>query len=175
VSPAGLTLGPNGDLLVGSNTVFDTSGNTCKNVVPGSVSSPVGVPATCAGIAAPQEAICNPGRGCTGNALVSVPGVGGGDEVWYNPGDGNYYVTAGNNPVGPVFGVVVSVVNTLTQLVPTLPPVPAVTTRTNKHSAGTVHSIAACLRLDQLTQRPDSVSFTLRLCAELGRADRSLY
>ena len=28
-----------------------------------------------------------------------------------------------------------------------------------------------CLRLDQLTQRPDSVSFTLRLCAELGRAD----
>ena len=28
-----------------------------------------------------------------------------------------------------------------------------------------------CLRHDQLTQRADSVSFTLRLCAELGRAD----
>jgi hypothetical protein len=150
VSPAGLTLNPNtGDLLVGSNTVFDGSGNACKNVVPGSVASPVGVPATCTGIAAPQEAICNPrlGRNCTGNALVAVPGVGGGDEVWFNSGDGNYYVTAANDPVGPVFGVIAAVsganTNVLTQLVPTLPPVPPVTSGPNKHGAGTVHSIAA--------------------------------
>jgi len=147
--PAGLTLGPNGDLLVGSNSVFDTSGKKCSAVVP----APMGVnttappaPATCTGIAFPQAAICNPGRGCTGNALVSVPGVGGGDEVWYNSGDGNYYVTAGNDPVGPVFGVVGSVVNTLTQQVPTLPPVPAngtANTASFVHSAGTVHSITA--------------------------------
>jgi hypothetical protein len=150
VSPAGLTLNPNnGDLLVGSNTVFDNAGNACKNVVPGSVSSPVGIPATCTGIAAPQSAICNPtpGRDCKGNALVAVPGVGGGDEIWFNNGDGNYYVTAGNDPVGPVFGVIAAVsgtkTNVLTQLVPTLPPVPAVTTGANKHGAGTVHSIAA--------------------------------
>jgi hypothetical protein len=71
-----------------------------------------------------------------------VPGVGGGDEVWFNQGDGNYYVTAGNDPVGPVFGVIASMVNTLNQLVPTLPPVPAVT-GAGGHSAGTVHSIAA--------------------------------
>ena len=51
--------------------------------------------------------------------------------------------TAGNNPVGPVFGVIGSVVNDLTQLVPTLPPVPAVTSGANKHGAGTVHSVAA--------------------------------
>jgi hypothetical protein len=155
MQPAGLTVGPNGDLLVGSNTVFDTAGNVCKNVVPGSVSSPVGVPVTCTGIAYPQVAICGVGEKgprfpdsppppvCTGNTLVSVPGVGGGDEVWYNSGDGNYYVTAGNDPVGPVFGVVGSVVNTLSQLVPTLPPVPAVTSGENKHGAGTVHSVAA--------------------------------
>jgi len=80
---------------------------------------------------------------------VSVFGVGGGDEVWFNSGDQNYYVTGGNDPVGPVFGVVASgantlvTPNTLTQLVPTLPPVPAVTTGSNRHSAGTVHSIAA--------------------------------
>ena len=75
-----------------------------------------------------------------------MPGVGGGDEVWYNSGDGNYYVTAGNDPVGPVLGVVASVVNTLTQLVPTLPPVPLLpgaTPGSVVHSAGTVHSIAA--------------------------------
>ena len=41
-------------------------------------------------------------------SLVAVPGVGGGDEVFFNSGDGNYYVTAGNDPVGPVLGVVTS-------------------------------------------------------------------
>jgi hypothetical protein len=147
VSPAGLTLGPNGDLLVGSNTVFDTSGAACKAAVPGSVASPVGVPATCTGIAFPQSAICNPAAGCTGNSLVSVPGIGGGDEIWFNSGDGNYYVTAGNQPGGPTLGVIASVsgtqTNVLTQIIRTLEPVPAVTTGTNKHGAGTVHSVAA--------------------------------
>ena len=151
MQPAGLTLNPNtGDLLVGSNSVFDTSGKKCTAVVPSpnAAGNPAGAPATCTGIAFPQEAICNPPKGCTGNALVSVPGVGGGDEVWFNKGDGNYYVTAGNDPVGPVFGVVASVLgtstNVLTQLVPTLPPVPATNPATPPgHSAGTVHSVAA--------------------------------
>jgi hypothetical protein len=144
--PAGLTVGPNDDLLVGCNTVFDTSGNACTAVVPAPnpAGTPAAHPATCTGIAFPQAAICNPLKGCTGNGLVSVPGVGGGDEVWFNSGDRNYYVTSGNNPIGPTFGVVASVVNNLTQLVPTLPPVPATNPTTPPgHSAGTVHSIAA--------------------------------
>lgn len=140
--PAGLTVGPNGDLLVGCNTVFDTSGKACSAVVP--APSPTGTtaahPATCTGQAAPQAAICNPARGCTDGALVSVPGAGGGDEVWFNSGDGNYYVTAGNNPVGPTIGVIASTTDTLTQLIPTLPPVPA---QAGVHGAGTVHSVAA--------------------------------
>jgi hypothetical protein len=146
--PAGLTVGPNGDLLVGCNSVFDLSGNKCSAVVP-SPNPPgtaAGAPATCAGISGAQAVICNPARGCTpaNGSIVSVPGAGGGDEVWYNSGDGNYYVTAGNDPVGPVFGVVGSLVNTLSQLVPTLPPVPATAPATPPgHSAGTVHSIAA--------------------------------
>src|SRR6516162_3917505 len=150
MQPAGLTLGPNGDLLVGANSVFDSLGNKCTAVVPAPQATPPAAPATCTGIAAPQSAICNPGRGCTGNALVAVPGVGGGDEVWFNKGDGNYYVTAGNDPVGPVLGVIASGAstppNTLTQLVPTLPPVPLLpgpTPGTVVHSAGTVHSVAA--------------------------------
>ena len=140
--PAGLTLGPNGDLLVGCNTVFDTSGNACSAVVP--APSTTAKPATCTGTANPQVAVCNPVRGCTGNALVAIPGVGGGDEIWFNRGDGNYYVTAGNNPLGPSVGVVGSNTsaqpNKLIQLVPSLPPVPAVA---NVHGAGTVHSVAA--------------------------------
>ena len=75
---------------------------------------------------------------------VSIPGIGGGREVWFNSGDRNYYVAAENDPVGPVFGVIASgatsTPNTLTQMVPTLPPVPAVA---GIHSAGTVQSIAA--------------------------------
>jgi CHRD domain len=155
--PAGLTVGPNGNLLVGCNSVFDNSGKKCTAVVP-APSPTTGTaaqmaparPATCTGgTAYPQVAICNPGQGCTGNSLQSVFGVGGGDEVWFNSGDGNYYVTAGNNPIGPTFGVVNSSTNTLTQLVPTLPPtplvplVPPVGTRTTLISSGTAHSIAA--------------------------------
>jgi hypothetical protein len=161
MQPAGLTLGPNGNLLVGSNSVFDNSGKKCTAVLPSAClaetpgptpaagacmtgSTPAGAPATCfGGTAYPQVAICNPAAGCTGPSLISVFGVGGGDEVWFNSGDGNYYVTAGNNPIGPSFGVVNSSTNTLTQLVPVVPPVPAVTTGTNKHGAGTAHSIAA--------------------------------
>jgi hypothetical protein len=146
--PSGLTVGPNGDLLVGCSAVFDTSGNICSSEVP--APSPVGTepshPAACTGTANPQMAILNPGRGGVGNALVAVPGVGGGGEVWFNSGDGNYYVTAANDPKGPEFGVIQSVTNTLRQVVPTLAPVPMVTAApgvTNAHSAGTVHSIAA--------------------------------
>jgi hypothetical protein len=148
MQPADLTLGPNDDLLIGSNSVFDTAGRKCTAVVPSPNPSgtTAGAPDTCNGIAFPQVAICNPSRGCSpsNGSLVSVAGIGGGDEVWFNPGDKNYYVTAGNDPVGPVFAVVESVVNTLTQLVPTLPPVPATNPATPPgHSAGTVHSIAA--------------------------------
>jgi hypothetical protein len=161
-SPAGLTVGPSaiGDLLVGCNTIYDLAGTKCSNLVPapnpttGTAAQTVPAhPTTCTGVAYPQSAICNPGRGCTpaNGSLLSVPGAGGGDEVWFNSGDGNYYVTAGNNPPGPSFAVIASGVNTpantLTQLIPTLPPVPLLPgpppTFTPVHSAGTVHSIAA--------------------------------
>jgi len=136
--PGGLAVGPNDDLIVGCSTPFDLSGNPCTAAVAN------GKPATCTGQANPQVAICNPGRGCTGNALVAVPGPGGGDELYFNAGDGNYYVTGGNNPVGPTLGVVASgataTPNVMTQLVPTLQPIAAVT---GVHGAGTVHSVAA--------------------------------
>jgi hypothetical protein len=165
--PAGLSNNPNtGDLLVGCNSVFDLSAtpistnHKCTAVVPSACLASTtpgtctsfsgnGAPATCLnGLSGAQEVICNPGRGCTtsNGSIVSVPGAGGGDEVWFNSGDGNYYATAGNNPGGPVVAVIASVsgtgtTNVLTQLVPTLEPTPAVTSI--KRSAGTAHSIAA--------------------------------
>jgi hypothetical protein len=149
--PAGLVLGPNGDLLAGCNSVFGFDGKKCSAVVPSpSPNATVGHPATCTAPAFPQSAVCNPARGCTGNALVSIPGAGGGDEVAFNPGDGNYYVTAGNDPKGPLFAVLASGANTLqpntlSQVIPTLSPIPAVlpVTAPNQHGSGTVHSVAA--------------------------------
>jgi hypothetical protein len=79
--PAGLALGPNQDLFIGCNTVFDTAGNNW---------SPDGtVPAD------PRDVIID---AKTGNIDATVHGVGAGDEVWYNSGDNNYYATGSGSP-----------------------------------------------------------------------------
>src|ERR1700704_1778135 len=82
--PAGLTVGPNVDLLAGCNTVFDTAGNawdSTKNVT-----------------AAPIQVILD---ARTGAIEKIVPGVGVGDEVWFNKGDGNYYTASSTSPLRP--------------------------------------------------------------------------
>jgi hypothetical protein len=138
-SPAGLTLGPNVDMLVGCNTVFDTAGNLwdpTKNVT-----------------AAPIQVIID---ARTGKIDAMVPGVGAGDEVWFNSGDGNYYTGSATSPLRPtevvaapltaqgaaVLGVIGARDQTLKQLVPTFN-VPAVTTGPVPHAASTAHSVAA--------------------------------
>jgi len=42
----------------------------------------------------------------TGSTIFSTNQVGGSDEVWFNPGDNNYYLAASNNAAGPVLGVI---------------------------------------------------------------------
>ena len=139
-SPAGLTLGPNVDLLVGCNTVFDTAGNlwdSTKNVT-----------------AAPIQVILD---ARTGVIDKIVPGVGVGDEVWFNKGDGNYYTASSTSPLSPtevigatpltaqgaaILGVIGARDRTLKQLVPTFN-VPKVTTGLLPHAASTAHSVAA--------------------------------
>jgi hypothetical protein len=137
-SPAGLTVGPHGDLLVGCNTVFDAAGNVwdpTRNVT-----------------AAPQYVILD---AKTGKINKQVLGVGAGDEVWFNPGDGNYYTASSTSPLRPtavtgpltaqgaaVLGVIDAKRQSLLQLVPTFN-VPAVTDGANQHPAGAAHSVAA--------------------------------
>ncbi|WP_154071300.1 hypothetical protein [Bradyrhizobium lablabi] len=138
-SPAGLTLGPNVDLLVGCNTVFDTAGNlwdSTKDVT-----------------AAPIQVIID---AWTGKIDATVPGVGVGDEVWFNSGDGNYYTASSTSPLRPtevvagtpltaqgaaILGVIDARDQALKQLVPTFN-VPA-TTGPTAHAASTAHSVAA--------------------------------
>ena len=133
--PAGLTLGPNQNLFIGCNTVFDTNGN---------VWDPNGaVPAD------PRDVIINANNGAI---LATVRGVGAGDEVWFNPGTGNYYATGSGSPERPLSGngstpagVVDASFGIVSQRFPTYN-VAAVTTPTTGHPvhpAGTSHSIAA--------------------------------
>lgn len=143
-SPAGLTLGPNEDVLVGCNTVFNTAGQLWS--------------ATGAVTAAPIQVILNVVTG----KQIQVAGVGVGDEVWFNSGDDNYYTASSTSPLRPldivpfpptppltaqgaaILGVIDATDKTVLQLVPTFN-VPAVTTgpSTSQHPAGTAHSVAA--------------------------------
>lgn len=142
-SPAGLALGPNVDLLVGCNTVFDTAGNvwdSTKDVT-----------------AVPIQVIID---ARTGKIDATVAGVGAGDEVWFNSGDGNYYTASSASPLRPtevigntaltaqgaaILGVISAREQALKQLVPTFN-VPAVTTGPLTHAASTAHSVAANAR-----------------------------
>lgn len=143
-SPAGLTLGPNEDVLVGCNTVFNTAGKPWTPIDPNT--------------AAPIQVILNVVTG----EQVQVAGVGVGDEVWFNKGDGNYYTASSTSPLRPldtvpsppvppltaqgaaILGVIDAKDKQVLQLVPTfnvpqVPPPPAAPT---VHPAGTAHSVA---------------------------------
>ncbi|MEA2688085.1 MAG: hypothetical protein QOD51_692, partial [Candidatus Eremiobacteraeota bacterium] len=79
-----------------------------------------------------------------GNIIASIPGIAGGDEVWYNRGTDMFYCACSNNPAsagGPVIAVVLASRGLLFQTIPT--------------SAG-AHSIAADPDLNAiyLPQRP---------------------
>jgi hypothetical protein len=119
--PAGLTLGPDLDLLVGCSQAFDTEGKAWS--------------AADANTAAPISVILDARTGLTDRA---VPGVSGNDEVWFNPGDGRYYLAARNQPGGPALGVINAETLHLQQLVPTV----NVGGKPNVFPAGTAHSVA---------------------------------
>jgi|RhiMetdeSRZDD1v2_1073273.scaffolds.fasta_scaffold05727_9 hypothetical protein len=134
--PAGLTKGPNNDFLVGCNTVFDTAGGLWSATDPNT--------------AAPIQVILNVKTG----DVDTIGGVGVGDEVWFNPGDNNYYTASSTSPLraldqsvpadaqgAAILGVIDAKDESVLQLVPTFN-VPAVT-GAGAHPASTAHSVAA--------------------------------
>jgi hypothetical protein len=140
--PAGLTVGPRQDLFIGCNTVYDTAGN---------VWDPNGTLT-----AAPKDVIIDAKTGKKDPSVLdaNVYGVGAGDEVWFNNGDGNYYATGSGSPFRPLpaatakgatpLGVVDAKDQEILQQLTTYN-VPAVTTgsASSLHPAGTSHSVAA--------------------------------
>jgi len=135
-SPAGLTVGPRQDLFIGCNMVFDTAGGVWdpnKTIT-----------------AAPKDVIIDAKTGKKDPSALdaNVYGVGAGDEVWFNQGDGNYYATGSGSPFRPLpatamgatpLGVVDAKDQKILQQLTTYN-VPAVA---NVHPAGTAHSVAA--------------------------------
>ena len=126
--PAGLTVGPNEELLVGCSVVFDTAG------VAWSLANPLTKPT--ATTAAPISIIM---RAATGEIRTQVTGVSGNDEVWFNHGDGHYYLAARNQPGGPVLGVVDARSGVLRQVIPT---VNQAAVPSPSPQPGTAHSVA---------------------------------
>ena len=57
----------------------------------------------------------------TEKVIKVITQVGGSDEVWFNQGDGNYYVAARNDVSGPVLGVIDAHTNTWLRNIPTAP------------------------------------------------------
>ena len=118
--PAGLSLGPRQDLLLGCSVVFDTAG------APWTAAS--------ATSAAPAQVIMDAKSGAID---ARIAGVGGSDEVWFNPGDRRYYTASRANPGSPVLGVIDADSQSLVQVVPTFnTPAAAPAPR------GTSHSVA---------------------------------
>jgi hypothetical protein len=153
-SPAGLALGPNEDLLVGCNTIWDTAGGLWTGNADRETKT-----------AAPQYVILD---AKTGTITANVLGAGVGDEVWFNAGDNHYYAAAsGSNlapnaitPARPPLGtalvaptltaqgaatldVIDALSETLDQRVPTFNVPAVIAPDTNPHPAGTAHSVAA--------------------------------
>jgi hypothetical protein len=140
--PAGLTVGPRQDLFIGCNTVYDTAGN---------IWDPNGTLT-----AAPKDVIIDAKTGKKDPSVLdaNVYGVGAGDEVWFNKGDGNYYATGSGSPFRPLpaatakgatpLGVVDAKDQKILQQLTTYN-VPAVLTgpASSLHPAGTSHSVAA--------------------------------
>lgn len=142
-SPTGLALNPtNKTLLLGCGTLFDTAGNPWKGIDTNT--------------AAPIQQIW----GTNGFLQAIIPGVGVGDEVWYNSGDDHFYTGDSGSPLAPsvivtagtppapvpaveqgaaVLGVIDGTSQRLDQLVPTF----NVAAVAGKHPGGTAHSVAA--------------------------------
>jgi hypothetical protein len=73
-SPAGLALGPNNEALLGCSAAFGTSPTTVSKIVD---------------ITSTDITL--------DGAVVATVGIGGSDEVWYDPGTGHYFLAARSN------------------------------------------------------------------------------
>jgi hypothetical protein len=92
--PQGMAIGPEPQIMLGCNA----SG-------PPEVPAGCSVSTTCAG-SGPQNTVVIDER--NGNVIATLANQGGNDEVWFNPGDGLYFLAQGSNKVQDQLGIVSS-------------------------------------------------------------------
>ena len=105
--PAGLTVGPDGDLCIGCSKNAVAAGFKARSLIM---------------------------QLSTGAVVATIMEVGGSDEVWYNAGDGRYYLAASGMHDGPVLGVIDAKTRSFVENVPTAPDAHSVAadSRTNR-------------------------------------------
>jgi hypothetical protein len=108
--PSGVALGPDRDLLLGCSVIFDTAGIACEE--PSATQA-----IDCHGRSARPTQVILDTR--TGKVEREIVGVGGSDEVAFNPGNQRYFTASRDNPLGPVLGVIDARSRVLDQIVPT--------------------------------------------------------
>jgi hypothetical protein len=131
--PQGMAVGPFPQIMEGCNAkgppeVSDVTG-TPPCTIDGGV--PPNLTGTCTGNG-PQNTVVIDLR--DGSVIKTLPNQGGNDEVWFNPGNGLYFLAEGSNATQEQLGIVSSFpfINTVQDIVVALPP-----------GAGHAHSVAA--------------------------------
>jgi hypothetical protein len=118
--PQGMAIGPDPEIMLG-----------CNAAGPPEVPAGCSVSTNCAG-SGPQNTVVIDAR--NGNVIKTLADQGGNDEVWFNPGNGLYFLAEGSNTTQEQLGIVSSFpfINLVQDIVVARPP-----------GAGHAHSVAA--------------------------------
>ena len=93
--PQGMALGPDPEIMLG-----------CNAAGPPEVPAGCDPTSTCTGGSGPQNTVVIDER--NGNVIKTLANQGGNDEVWFNPGNGLYFLAEGQNAAQAQLGIVSS-------------------------------------------------------------------
>jgi hypothetical protein len=125
--PQGMAIGPGPEILLGCNAKGPPEVPSATAPTP----NPCSLSSNCTG-SGPQNTVVIDER--NGNVIRTLANQGGNDEVWFNPGNGLYFLAEGQNAIAEQLGIVGSFpfVNLLQDVVVAQPP-----------GTGHAHSVAA--------------------------------
>ena len=116
--PQGIAIGPAPEILLGCNAAGPPEVSTSTGAPPCTVSGgvPPNLTGTCTG-SGPQNTVVIDEN--DGHVITTLANQGGNDEVWFNPGNGLYFLAEGENTTQAQLGIVSSYppINTVQDIV----------------------------------------------------------
>jgi hypothetical protein len=105
--PQGMAIGPAPQIMLGCNAEGPPEVPTgCSLTLPTTTNAPATEPTNpCAGSGPQNTAVLDEN---TGRLIKVLPNQGGNDEVWFNPGDGLYFLAQGSHLTEQYLGIVSS-------------------------------------------------------------------